>query len=56
MKWIYNNKDRKQMFFWMNLVLIRLQYNEWMQNVILRRRDFVSFAVIESASKTIQSR
>ena len=29
MKWNSNNKDRKQVFFWMYLVLIRPQYNEW---------------------------
>ena len=33
MKWISNNKDRKQVFFWMQFVLIQLQYNEWIQNV-----------------------
>ena len=33
LKWICNNKDRKQVFFWMHFVLIRLQFNEWMQNV-----------------------
>ena len=33
LKWICNNKDRKQVFFWMHFILIRLQFNEWMQNV-----------------------
>ena len=28
MKWNSNNKDRKQVFFWMYLELIRPQYNE----------------------------
>ena len=29
MKWNSNNKDRKQVFSWIYLVLIRPQYNEW---------------------------
>ena len=33
MKWIFNNKDRKQVFFKMHFVLIQLQYNECLRDV-----------------------